>query len=533
MIPFRRSFTRAALALATTALLVACGGGGDAGAPDIFAPTVQVTSSASGTATGPVTFTFTFSEDIGTSFTLDDILVTGGTAGTLTRVSALQYTLVVTPPPASSGSLQVTVASLSFQDRVGNRNTVAPTVTKAFNTVAPGASGNTGTCTGDCIDFASAAVKYETFGDMVSGGQANDPADGTNKVARLVKGAGSQVWAGTTIYTVDGNRSLPAFDLSGSKIVTLRVYAPAAGIPIMLKLEDAADSNVFIEKSVNTTQANAWETLSFDFGSPSNGSYNGASTYNKASIFPNFLNAESGDTTYYFDELKYTAVAAGGPIVFASGYKAGNLTAEDGEWGFYSGNFTDYAYTFAGGCYVDGGGDCGAALPAADTFVYLGVGTSAPTTDGFMGIYTMAPGYTGATPNAGVTLTTQTALKIELGWTQEFFNKGTANELLVRTIGAQAYSDGMGNTCRILIEKLVAPTQAGLTEYAITLSSMTLAQPCNGGGFNSGVTTLTEALTKAIGEVHVQAVFPRLNTTVQDGGSTYPTGFTRGSVVFE
>jgi hypothetical protein len=61
---------------------------------------------------------------------------------------------------------------------------------------------------------------------------------------------------------------------------------------------------------------------------------------------------------------------------------------------------------------------------------------------------------------------------------------------------------------------------------------MTLAQACNGGGFTSGVTTLEQALASPIGEIHVQAIFPQVNTTVP-AGAEYPTGFTRGSVSFE
>ena len=53
---------------------------------DTTPPTVAITSSAAGeTAKGPVTFTFTFSEDVGDSFTAEDIAVAGGTAGTFTR----------------------------------------------------------------------------------------------------------------------------------------------------------------------------------------------------------------------------------------------------------------------------------------------------------------------------------------------------------------------------------------------------------------------------------------------------------------
>lgn len=531
MKPTSRKFTLVGLALAASMFLAGCGGG-SAGAPGVtiapYVTSIDATVTPAQTADGPITFTFNFNTDVGTSFTADDIEVTssGGAAvvGALTRVSATQYTLVVTPPDKASGTIVVDVKG-SFTDAAGTPSQGGIlTVSRRFNTMPP--SGNTGTCTSPCIDFTSAAVKYEPFGDMVSAGQVDDPADAANKVVRLVKGPGSQVWAGTTIFTVDADKSVPAFDLAASKVVTLRVYSPAAGIPIMLKIEDAADPGIFLEKTVNTTLANAWETLSYDFASPSNGTYNSANRYNKASVFPNFLVAETANAAYYFDELKYTAVAGGGPIVFASGFKSNNLTVENGEWGFYSGNFTDYANTYSGGGFTDQG------VAPEDSFVYLVVTTSAPTTDGFMGIYTMAPGYTGASPNAGVTLSGQTSMKIELGWSAEWFNQGNNHQLLVRTIGAEEYANGSGGFCRILLESRVTPTTADLTTYTIPLSSMTLAQACNGGGFTSGVSTVAEALGKAIGEVHVQAVFPQANTTVL-GGSEYPTGFTRGSIVFE
>ena len=286
-----------------------------------------------------------------------------------------------------------------------------------------------------------------------------------------------------------------------------------------------------MEKSALTTVANQWETLSFDFASPSNGSYDPANTYNRVSVFPAFPAAAppAADVTYYFDELDYTARGAGGgPIVFASGYASNNRTVEGGEWGFYSGNFTNYSNTYAGGGFVDGT----PALPAADTYVYLVVATSAPTTDGFMGIFTGAPGYTVAAPNQGVTLNGQTSLKIEIGMALEWFQQPTNKALTVRLVGAQVYSDGSGGRCQILIDTPLTPTTADLTLYTIALGSMTLAQGCNGGGFGSGVTTLAAALAQPIGEVHVQAVFPQVNTTTL-AGTEYPTGFTRGSVTFE
>jgi hypothetical protein len=241
-----------------------------------------------------------------------------------------------------------------------------------------------------------------------------------------------------------------------------------------------------------------------------------------------FEGAPAGGTVY-LDNIYFWKSAAGvTPIVFASGYASNNRTVEGGEWGFYSGNFTNYSNTYAGGGFVDGA----PPVPAADSYIYLVVATSAPTADGYMGIFTAAPGYTIANPNAGVTLSGQTQLKLELGQTQEWFDQGVDNQLVVRLLGAQVYSDGGGGTCRIQLDTQLTPTTAGLITYSIDLNSLTLTQSCNGGGFTSGVTDLAQALTKPIAEIHVQAVYPQLNTTVSNGAE-YPTGFTRGAVWFQ
>ena len=76
------------------------------------APTVLITDDTDGTATGPVTYTFTFSEGV-TGFEVDDVVVTGGTAAAsfATGVSgAAVYTLVVTPT-AGASSMTVNVAA--------------------------------------------------------------------------------------------------------------------------------------------------------------------------------------------------------------------------------------------------------------------------------------------------------------------------------------------------------------------------------------------------------------------------------------
>ena len=104
--------------------------------------------------------------------------------------------------------------------------------------------------------------------------------------------------------------------------MTVRVYSPAAGIPVLLKVENA-DASVFSEVIVNTTVADAWETLTFDF---STASIDTSATFVQAIIFFNFNNA-GADRTYFWDDVTFGAAVtptsggadfepAGGPYTF-------------------------------------------------------------------------------------------------------------------------------------------------------------------------------------------------------------------------
>lgn len=142
------------------------------------------------------------------------------------------------------------------------------------------------------------------FGGNVSS-IAADPANASNKVLKAVKSAGSEVWAGTTIGTALGFATKIPLTATSLKM-TMRVYSPAAGLTMKLKLEDHNDGTHAIETDTKSTVANAWETLTFDFGTPSAGTpaFNSAWNYDKASIFFNF--GVSGDgKAYYADDLKF------------------------------------------------------------------------------------------------------------------------------------------------------------------------------------------------------------------------------------
>ncbi len=137
------------------------------------------------------------------------------------------------------------------------------------------------------------------FGNNISALSA-DPANAANSVMQTTKPAGAQTWAGTTIGTAVGFAH--AIPLTASKTkMSVTVYSPAAGIPVLLKLEDHTNGNNFVQVQVNTTKAAQWETLVFDFSQPVSGTpaWNPAFTYDKASIFFDFGNAGSGKIFYW------------------------------------------------------------------------------------------------------------------------------------------------------------------------------------------------------------------------------------------
>jgi len=119
-----------------------CGGGGggdgdsSAGpAADSVPPAVSISSSAAGTsASTAITFTFSWTEDVGTSFTGDDVSVSGGTPGAWTRIDATRFTLVVTPPASGSGATIVGVAAGRVTDLAGNANTASVSLTQPYDT---------------------------------------------------------------------------------------------------------------------------------------------------------------------------------------------------------------------------------------------------------------------------------------------------------------------------------------------------------------------------------------------------------------
>ena len=139
---------------------------------------------------------------------------------------------------------------------------------------------------------------------------AADPTNAANMVMKVDKNVGAEFWAGTTIGTGLGFTNKVALAANRTKM-SVRVYSPAAGYLVKLKIEDAKDASKSVETDALTTKANAWETLVFDFSNQSGGTpaVNYAHSYNKASIFFDFGNGNTwGPTntvkkTFYFDDV--------------------------------------------------------------------------------------------------------------------------------------------------------------------------------------------------------------------------------------
>ena len=139
---------------------------------------------------------------------------------------------------------------------------------------------------------------------------ALDPTDSTNLVGCSVKDTLAMVWAGVTMGDAGLANPIP-FSATDTRI-RVRVYSPDAGIPVLLKVEDASNGAISSELTVNTTVSNAWDTLVFDFatGTPA---LNLANTYDKISIFFNFLNMNTTNKTYYWDDVEF--IVGGGMVL--------------------------------------------------------------------------------------------------------------------------------------------------------------------------------------------------------------------------
>lgn len=112
----------------------------------------------------------------------------------------------------------------------------------------------------------------------------------SSKVARIICNGGA-TWAGSLLTL---NHML---NFAGQPIISMQVYSPRVGMPILLKLEGNAGPS---EVTATTTVANHWETLHWNFtGRPSG-------VYNKLVFMFDFGTVGNGSagSTFYFDNIQ-------------------------------------------------------------------------------------------------------------------------------------------------------------------------------------------------------------------------------------
>ena len=160
------------------------------------------------------------------------------------------------------------------------------------------------------ITWDNPAITY-TFTDFGgnSSALAPSPTDSTNITLRSEKTVGAQTWAGTTITPATGLTTPIPFAL-GATSISVKVHAPASGVVVRLKAEQAGVPTVSVETEATTTAA-GWQTLVFNFANPAAGTaqLNLANTYSVLSIFYGFGAAGTG-AVFYADSVFF----GGGPV---------------------------------------------------------------------------------------------------------------------------------------------------------------------------------------------------------------------------
>ena len=162
------------------------------------------------------------------------------------------------------------------------------------------------------LDFESTTLTYpwagfgaSDFGAIPAAVIANPDKSGinvSNKVVKIEKPSGAQVWAGASL-----NLDTKVDFTKGTK-VKVKVWSPKSGAKILFKMEVSTspkDGNgnptVFVEVEATTSVSNAWQELTFDLTSSS--AFNTANAYDRVILFPDFGVNGTG-ATYYFDDIK-------------------------------------------------------------------------------------------------------------------------------------------------------------------------------------------------------------------------------------
>jgi hypothetical protein len=155
---------------------------------------------------------------------------------------------------------------------------------------------------GNIQDFEGAAPAFTVFGNIADTEVVANPdmsgANTTGNVAQLTKTAGSEVWAGTFFDLAS------PVDFSTCTMIKVKTWSPKLGAVVKLKLEESTNGANSFEVDLNTTVANSWEELTYDFSAAP------AFNYDRVVIFFDF-GVSGDDSVYYYDEIELVGTGGG------------------------------------------------------------------------------------------------------------------------------------------------------------------------------------------------------------------------------
>jgi hypothetical protein len=191
------------------------------------------------------------------------------------------------------------------------------------------------------------------------GWTVQDDGSGTNNALWLHKSQAGAASSGIQVVKLANGSSLIS---SANKVITVKVKAADANVPFEATLTDTYGGNVL--KAVATaTTADAYNTISFNFATPTSGSYVSNFSYTNLSIVADPENAIAGNNhddwgqgsasatvskAYILDDVTYTAITGAdtppGPdvphlLTFEDADTLGSLAAGSASDAKWSGSF--------------------------------------------------------------------------------------------------------------------------------------------------------------------------------------------------
>ena len=148
------------------------------------------------------------------------------------------------------------------------------------------------------IDFECGAPETSVFGEadgsVVIEAIDNPNKEGINTSEKAMQVTQSEGVAGFAGFFFDLATKI---DFSENQAIKIKVFSPAAGQNVNLKIEDSADASLSTEVMSVTTVAGQWEELSFPFTAGD------SDKYERMVLFFNFNGDKDAPTVHLFDDI--------------------------------------------------------------------------------------------------------------------------------------------------------------------------------------------------------------------------------------